>query len=291
MNAYVINHFGNNYKYLEYEMYFLLNLRKFTNYDIIYLYSKYDTPTSFIDILKKLNINLKFVNYDDNHITININSKFISKYKHFNTLRTCNFIFAYLLTNYHKICIVESDMYILKSIDDIFDLNTPSVLYAMNKGSLMKDNTNYKLNLNLKDMIDNCSKGTPINGGLMLIEPSKENFKLCINKINEIIKNNCAFPNETLFLIGNKTCYNLPIKYNFLHYYLNNYNKFIDIRLIHYNNTIYKPLDIIKDNYIDKLENNQKKLIIKKYYQNIYIPYRNKINNIIKKLIIPKDVM
>ena len=122
---------------------------------------------------------MKFVNYnDDNHIIVNINSKFISKYKHFNTLRTCIFIFAYLLTNYHKICIVKSDMYILKSIDDIFDLNTPSVLYAMNKGSLMKDNTNYKLNLNLKDMIDNCSKGIPINGGLIVNRTIQRKFQI-----------------------------------------------------------------------------------------------------------------
>ena len=281
MNAYVINHFGKNPKYLEYEMYFLKNLRKHTKNPIIYLYSTYDTPSFFIQKLKKLNINLKFVSYNDDEITINIKSKFISKYSHFNTLRTCNFIFAYLLTEYNKICIVESDMYILKSIDDIFNLNAPSVMYAMNKGSTHKDNTNYKLNLDLKDMIDNCHKGTPINGGLLLIEPSKEKYNLCIKKINEIIKNNCAFPNETLFLISNPECYNLPVMYNFLHYYFNNFHKFDDIRLIHYNNTIYKPLDIIKDNYIDKLDNKINKEIINSYYKNIYLMYRNEIQKIL----------
>ena len=281
MNAYVINHFGKNPKYLEYEMYFLKNLRKYTELDIIYMYSKYDTPDFFINKLKKLNINLKFIGYNDDGITINIKSNFISKYKHFNTLRTCNFLFAYLLTNYNKICIVESDMFILKSIDDIFNLESPCVLYAMNKGSNMKDDTNYKLNLNLKDMIDNCMKGTPINGGFLLIQPSKNKYNLCKEKINEIVKNNCAFPNETLFLICNKECYNLPIKYNFLHYYFKNYNKFNDIRLIHYNNTIYKPIDIIKDDYIDKLDNIINKKIIKLYYENIYLPYNNDINKLL----------
>ena len=36
--TYALIHFGNNPKYLELEIYFLLNLRKYTKYDITYLY-------------------------------------------------------------------------------------------------------------------------------------------------------------------------------------------------------------------------------------------------------------
>ena len=43
-NAFVLLHFGNNLKYLEYEFYFCKMLRLQTKYDIIYLYSETDTP-------------------------------------------------------------------------------------------------------------------------------------------------------------------------------------------------------------------------------------------------------
>lgn len=283
MYAYVINHFGNNSKYLEYELYLLINLRKLTKYDIIYLYSIHDTPQIYIDILKSLNLNILFEKYDDNNITINV-KKFISKYKHFNTLRTCNFIFSYMLSKYEKICILESDMYLLKSIDDIFELRCPSVFHTMNNNNIKLNNINYKLNFDLNDMINNCIKGSPINGGLLLIKPSIEKFELYKKKIEEVIKNNCAFPNETLFLICNKECYNLPIKYNFLHYNFNNFFKFNDIRLIHYNNTVYKPIDIIKDNYVDKLKNKQNRDIINKYKKSIYLNNMEYVNNILKKI-------
>ena len=106
MYAYVINHFEINPKYLEYELYLMINLTKLTNYDIIYLYSVHDTPKSYIEVIKSLKLNILFQAYDDNNITINV-KKFKSKYEHFNTLRTCNFIFSYLLTKYDKICILE----------------------------------------------------------------------------------------------------------------------------------------------------------------------------------------
>jgi len=283
MYAYVINHFGNNPKYLEYELYLLINLTKLTSYDIIYLYSVHDTPKSYLEVIKSLKLNIIFQAYDDNNITINV-KKFKSKYEHFNTLRTCNFIFSYLLTKYEKICILESDMYLLKSIDDIFNLKCPSVFHTMNRSNIKLNNTNYKLNFDLDDMINNCEKGSPINGGLLLIKPSLEKFKLYKKKIEDIIKNNCAFPNETLFLICNKECYNLPVKYNFLHYNFNNFTQFNDIRLIHYNNTIYKPIDIIKDDYIEKLKNKHNKEIVNQYKHSIYLKNMKNVNNVLKKI-------
>lgn len=283
MYAYVINHFGNNPKYLEYELYFLINLRANTKHDIIYMYSIYDTPNNFIDTIKLLNLKIKFMRYNDDGVTVNLKQKFASKYEHFNTLRTCSFIYAYLIDNYKKVCVLESDMYIIKNMDDIFELKSPSVFYTMNKGKLNIDNTNYKLNLDLNNMIDNCYKGSPINGGLLLIEPSKIIYNKCIKNIQKVIKNNCAYPNETLFLISNKVCYNLPIKYNFLHYNFKIFNNFNDIRLIHYNNTVYKPIDIIKDNYIEKLNINNKNIIVK-YNNKIYKKNYQRINNILKKI-------
>lgn len=290
MYAYVINHFGNNPRYLEYEIYFLINLRNLTNYDIIYMYSGYDTPNMYIDIIKSLNLNIKFYKYNDDGITINLSKSFISKYDHFNTLRTCNFIFSYLITGYKKLCILESDMYLIDNIDNIFELNCPSVFYTMNKDRRDLNIINYKFDLDLNDILINCEKGSPINGGLLLITPSKDKFKLYKKNIKRIINNNCAFPNETLFLISNKICYNLPIKYNFLHYNLRYFNEYKDVKLIHYNNTIYKPLDIIKDNYIDKLQYNNRN-IINKYKKSIYSNNYKKVNSLLKKLIFNPNIV
>lgn len=280
MYAYVINHFGNNPKYLEYEMYFLINLRQHTKYDIIYMYSIVDTPKEFIQNIKKLKLNIKYISYNDDNITINLNNKFISGYSHFNTLRTCNYMFAYLLTNYKKVCLLESDMFILSSIDDIFDLQSPNVYYSMynNKNLEIKSE---KLNYNKKNVLSNCQKGTPINGGVLLIEPSKKLFKLCKSKIIEVIKKNCSFPNETLFLITNGNIYNLPIQFNFLHYSFRDFEKYKNIKLIHYNNTIYKPIDIIKDNYVNKLKDKNNQKIVNLYNQKIYLAYKDRINIII----------
>jgi hypothetical protein len=43
MYAFVINHFGSNIKYLEYEIYTILMLKSICSYDIVYMYSKIDT--------------------------------------------------------------------------------------------------------------------------------------------------------------------------------------------------------------------------------------------------------
>ena len=148
--SFVIIHFGNNIKYLEYELYFLMNLSEYTKYDICYLYSIQDTPIDFVKKIKKLNINIKTIPYNDKGVSYNIENTFKSSYTHFNTLRTCNFIYAYLLTQYKKVCILESDMVILKNIDNIFKLKCPSVFYTMNKIKSNEDNKNNLIILNQK---------------------------------------------------------------------------------------------------------------------------------------------
>ena len=284
MNAFVIIHFGDKIKYLEYELYFLCNLREYTKKDIVYLYSINDTPSSYIECIKNLNINIITKGYNDKNITYNINKKFKSSYNHFNTLRTCNFIFAYLLTEYKKICILESDMIIMNNINKVFELNCPAVFYTMNKNNIDKDNTNYLLEVDQKKLLKNCYKGTPINGGVLLIEPNLNSFKILNKKIKEIIENNCIFPNETLFISTVSPVYNLPIIYNFSHYYYKRFEKYKNICVLHYNSTIHKPLDIIKDNYLKNIKSKIKKKFILYYKKNIFDIYSNKINAILKKI-------
>ena len=266
--AFCIIHFGNNPIYLEYEIYTILMLQKNTKYNIVYLYSINDTPLEFVKIIQSLNVFVK--EYDDTNITYNV-TNFNSLYKHFNTLRTCNYIFALKLTNYKKICIVESDMVIMNNIDDIFDLNLPAILYYYHHDDLTKNTIINKTNQELFDF--SIKKGT-VNGGVLLFKPSLYSYKKSIENLKLVIKNNCMYPNESLFLYTMKKIYNLPITYNLSHYYIDKHIKLKNkIKIYHFNNTTYKPLDIIKDNYIYKnKKKNRKEIVIffKKTYYDVY---------------------
>lgn len=275
MNAFVIIHFNNIIKYLELELYFLIMLQKNTTNDIIYMYSKNDTPDSFVNAIKKINV--KTISYDDNNITYNIKN-FKSTYISFNTLRTCNFIFAYTLTKYDKICIVESDMVIMENIDDIFELKMPSILYY-NK-DIKKHNSNYLIDISKDTIIERCNEHSFFNGGVLLFKPSMSIYKKFINNIQLIIEKNCKFPNETLFAYTLNKIYNLPIKYNYSHYYLDKQKLYGKIFIYHFNKTIYKPIDIIKDNYLEKEKKDRKKIIIY-FKKNVFDKYNKLINNII----------
>ena len=228
----------------------------------------------------------KVISFDDKNITYEINN-YKSLYQHFNTLRTCNFLYAYQLTEYKKICIIESDMIILKNIDDIFDLKTPSVLSYYNINKILE---NYKLNIDIKKNLDGCSEKSYINGGLMLISPSITKYNLYLKNIKKIITNNCIYPNETLFVISNKTIYNLPYKYNGIQFNLLKYSQMfkIDMKkylsILHLNHKEYKHIDIIRDNYLDKMKNKYELLynFIKVFKDKYYDKYHKNIEKICK---------
>jgi hypothetical protein len=276
MNAFVLIHFGDKIKYLELEILFCINLRKYTDHDIIYLYSVNDTPASFVTIMEKYCTYI--VPYDDNNITYNI--KFNSIYSHFNILRTCNFIFAYKLVQYQKICILESDMIIMQNMDDIFDLRTPSML-------VYRDNIldNYRL---YGKNIDFASLNT--NGGVMVIKPSLIKFREYLKNIKHVIESVYNFPNEMLFLLSNTYFFNLPYKYNAYakEYELRNIqDKYgLDmkkyVKLLHFKCTIYKHLDIIRDNFLKKYEKSHPLLFyfLSQYVKTIYSKHANELNKI-----------
>lgn len=284
MYAFIINHFGNNPKYLEYELFFLLSFRNKTTHDIVYFYSINDTPEKFINIIKSLNIDIIIIPYDDNNITFNI--PFESSYTHFNLLRTCNYIFAYTLTQYSKICIVESDMIILNNIDDIFELKTPSIIYYkfLNTNKINKNIHISLSSVELTKLLENCSKESYTNGGVILFEPSIKIFNNLINNIKLMIDKKCIYPSETLFLYTIKNFYNLPIKYNLSHFFISSHDKLHDIRILHYNNTLYKPIDIIRDTTYDinKIKNSYKKKVICNYKNNDYKKYNLIVDKIMK---------
>ena len=282
MNAFVLVHFGDKKKYLELEIYFIKNLRENTKNDIIYLYSVVDTPKIFIDIMTKYCNYV--IPYDDNNITYNI--EFSSFYTHFNLLRGCNFLFAYKLIQYNKICIVESDMMIMHNIDNIFDLNVPSVLLFQKaeKANILQ---NYKLEKNIENY-----EHLDINGGIMLFEPSLEKYNVCLEKLKIIIDKKYKYPNESMFLLINDYIYNLPYKYNGTKYQLmivgKRYNidtkKYISI--VHLNATEYKHIDIIKDDYLDSLKYKNEILyyFIKLYKERYYDKYYHEIVEILNSI-------
>ena len=295
--AFAIIHFGKNPIYLELELYFFKMLRQYTNNDIIYLYSVNDTPDSFVDAVRPLVTSV--LPYDDNEITYNVT--FTSGYTNFNTLRTCNFIFAYTLDQYDTVCIIESDMVIMKPIDTIFDLKSPAaVTYHIGDKNLK---LNMPVSNNPSDVLAKCTErnGMGINGGVMLINPSKTLFQMYKAKIPDIVRRECKYPNESLFEYVNNRYYNLPIQYNLSHYQakshkLHNYGLTAnDIFVYHFNETKYKHIDIIKnpidengENWLDIIQQDKKyevkKFPILHYKNTIYDRYSGEIEPFLANL-------
>lgn len=292
--AYATIHFGSNPVYLELELYFFRMLRQYTANDILYLYSVNDTPASFVDAIKPLVT--RAIPYDDKNITFDVSFK--SGYANFNTLRTCNFIFAYTLEQYDTVCIIESDMVLMKSIDSIFDLQSPALLtyHIGYKGQL----TNNRVTNNPREVLDNCREMGRVNGGVMLINPSRRMFDTYKSKIADVVERECKYPNETLFEYVNPSYYNLPIQYNMSHFLaktdkLAKYNLSAkDVMVFHFNETKYKHLDIIKTPFDEegndwlKIIQRDKKYEVKKfpilhYKSTIYDRYRGDVEKVMKQ--------
>jgi alpha-N-acetylglucosamine transferase len=287
MYAFVINHFGCNSLYLKNEILFLISFVHRTRHDIVYLYSVNDTPKEYIDVIKALQLNIKIHSYDDRNITFNVVND--SHYKHFNMLRTCNYIFAYNLIEYEKICIIESDMIVVDEIDSIFNFNCPSIVYYPLNNKNINSNMEIVLNKNeRKSLISRCDKESFTNGGVILLKPSLNTFEKLKNNIPFVIKNKCIYPSETVFLYTVEKFYNLPIRYNTSHFFVNidKYKSNKSIKILHFNNTKYKPLYILKDTTYDinTIKNLEKRKILQDYKTKYYKKYIKLINKLIKVL-------
>jgi len=286
--AFVTIHFGSNPVYLELEMYFFRMLRKYTTHDIIYLYSVNDTPSTFVDAIRPLVTHA--IPYDDRGITFDVT--FESSYANFNTLRTCNFIFAYTLEQYETVCIIESDMVIMKPVDDIFELNAPAALtYYIGDARL---NYNDQVSNSPSKVLIKCKEMGRLNGGVMLIKPSAALFNTYLSTIKKVVERNCKYPNETLFEYVNNVYYNLPIRYNLSHFLakpeiIAKYGLApSDVRIFHFNETKFKHIDIIKNpvdennyNWFEAIKTEPKysvkRLPVVHYYSTVYEIHRPEI--------------
>jgi len=296
-NAYVIIHFGSNPKYFELELYFCIMLRKYTKNNIIYMYSVVDTPPSFAKEISPYVY--KTVGFNDSGITANI--EFKSNYTSFNTLRTCDFVFAYTLTEYEKICIVESDLVIMsKEIDDVFNQNMPAIV-CYRCGTEAELNRNLLYTSDKAEVLRTCTETSGMNGGLILFEPSDAKFREYINAIPIIANTGCKYPNEALFEYVNNRFYNLPVRFNLSHYHTLRLRKYgmnpsgKDVVVFHFNETDYKHLDSARDeNWLKENRDNPKyriKFIPILHFKNtIYPDSRDEVDAILSKVSGDKQV-
>jgi lipopolysaccharide biosynthesis glycosyltransferase len=287
-DAFAVIHFGSNPIYLELELYFFKMLRQYTRNDIVYLYSVNDTPPAFVEAVRPLVTEV--VSYDDRGITYDVTFK--SGYANFNTLRTCNFIFAYTLEKYDKVCIIESDMVIMRNIDSVFGLRAPAALTYLVGDRNLKYND--RVRNNPREVLDKCQEMGRFNGGVMLIYPSRRLFDTYLARLQDVVQRECKYPNETLFEYVNNDYFNLPIQYNMSHFLAKGY-KLADYRLsandivvFHFNETKFKHIDIIKnpidekgDNWMKIIQRDKKydvkKLPIMHYKNTVFDKYRGVI--------------
>lgn len=287
-DAFAVVHFGSNPIYLELELYFFKMLRQYTRNDIVYLYSVNDTPPAFVEAVRPLVTEV--VSYDDRGITYDVSFK--SGYTNFNTLRTCNFIFAYTLDKYDKVCIIESDMVIMRNIDTVFGLRAPAALTYLVGDRNLKYND--RVRNNPREVLDKCQDMGRFNGGVMLIYPSRRLFDTYLARLQDVVQRECKYPNETLFEYVNNDYFNLPIQYNMSHFLAKGY-KLADYRLsandivvFHFNETKFKHIDIIKNPIDEKGEDwlkiiqrdkkyDVKKLPIMHYKTTVFDKYRGVI--------------
>lgn len=272
--AFVLIHFGSNPVYFEYELYSVFMIRSICNYDFVYMYSKSDTPPKFVEVMKKFNV--KTVEYDDSIINKKIDN-FKSVYEHFNTFKTCAFFYANMLTEYDKVCVIESDQVYKRGFEKVFEINGPAILYYNQPPSDYDKNN--KLSVDKQFIISECNKNSHTNGGILVFKPDKKIIDTYIKNIDIIAEKNCSYPNETLFLYTNNIIYNVPFRYNSSHYmFEKKYSK--EILNYHFNSSIYKPLNIIKDKFkIDK-KFKIKNESVEYFRNNFYNKYHERVDEL-----------
>ena len=180
-------------------------------------------------------------------------------------------------------------MVITRNIDSIFKLKCPAILRYTNDEKVDK---NYKMDLHKDNILAECGMNKRtclINGGIMLFNPSMDTFNILKNNMKLIIHKNCKYPNETLFLYTNiDLIYNMPVRYNFSHYHFKKYEKVKNRYVIHFNETEYKPLNVIRDEWLNKVNNKDKKTVILFFNKDYYIPYHEKIDELMSFILIKK---
>lgn len=276
--AYVLFHYGNSIKDLELEIYLLLYLKKITNHDLIYFYSISDTPSDYITTIFPLVT--QAIGYTD-IITANNQFRTNKKYDNYDIFRRCNYIHAYQLIDYNKVCIIENNLLPMGSMDSIFKLNAPAIQCHTIAPT--------QVNHNVRPSSAATIREDEMDGGVLLLQPNINTYKKCLELLSpEFFDKNKEYAREHLFKISEPNFYNLPIKYNFSHLFLKHISqypiKIEDVLAFHFNNTRYDHLTIIKDNWKELRELNEKRVPVMHYKENVYSAYKLVANSYLSNI-------
>lgn len=161
--AYVAVLYGNNEYFLGALMLGYCLSKIESKYDIVLLVTS-DVPNHQIEILRKYYdvIKVPYIRIDDENFAEN-NSIFRDVFTKFN---------VFTLVQYKKILLMDLDMFVLKNMDHLFELNAPAARLRMSglkTGELCPPDF-IKLVKNESTGFDEVQGG--VNAGLMLLEPS-----------------------------------------------------------------------------------------------------------------------
>jgi alpha-N-acetylglucosamine transferase len=171
--AYVTTLYGSNEYFLGTLMlgYSLSKIN--SNYDKVVLVTS-DVNNNIRDILKNY-----FIVIDIEYIKVNT-INFVEKGGRFEEVFTK--LQALALDQYDKIILLDSDMYILKNMDHLFELPAPAGLFR-SLDMKEKPKLGGKINSQYIKIKNNKVHGI-VNAGLLLLEPSKDELKDILDAVN-----------------------------------------------------------------------------------------------------------
>lgn len=75
-------------------------------------------------------------------------------------------LYAWRLTDYHRVVHLDMDSLLLQPLDELFDLSGKDFLYTCDYG-----------------MMTRGSKACPVQGGFLILKPNEEDFKRLVNTV------------------------------------------------------------------------------------------------------------
>jgi hypothetical protein len=255
----------------------------------------YDTPPAFVDEMRPLVTSVK--GYDDDGVLVNVPSA--GKYSKFSALRTCNFMYAFNMTEYSKVCVIESDIVILKSINSIFKLRAPAIVTyrshtKLGDSPIKATDNNERRHLTTRLAKLTTEQKSDLNGGVVLLVPEPDKFMECMHSIKFIIEMQFPYPNESLFQYIFPIHRNLPIIYNLTHFNIHKINSSYyitkkSIVAVHFNETKYKHIDVVKsDELMTELKTKSRYSciapVIEYFAENVFFPYEVDVETALERV-------
>ncbi|KAF4755618.1 putative serine/threonine protein phosphatase, partial [Perkinsus olseni] len=252
-NAWVTVMYGNGADYFVGAMVlgWSLKHRGRTQHDMVLLHTA-DVPVEFLDSLRRV-WDCREVEYIQNVSTrLFLNFKG-SRFKDvFTKLRVLE------LTEYSKVCLLDSDMLVRDNIDEIFDLQPPAALV---RGTFPP---RHGAKVPVTSFWSGHRQITGINGGCMLLEPSKEVFSCMMDEVS-YYNNPAHWPTcgaEQEYLTrwyasrSHQQWSHMSCRYNF-QIHLNQYGSaewhhyycktFPGVKIFHYSGNLCSPFEFVTD--------------------------------------------